>query len=110
RRTLQTLIDSDLGEYLEQFPKLSAPEHQARTLAEVARVVLDVPELPAEVRKLAESLTNRILRGFGKVLITHYFLQEVVQRYNLTHPQIWAIIALRDRCWYDHDIRAQKEF
>jgi hypothetical protein len=66
--------------------------------------------LPEDLRKLSERVTDRILRGFGKVLVTHYFLQNATRKYKLTHPQIWAIIALRDRSWYDHETRSQKDF
>lgn len=111
RRTLQGLQDGEPGQYLEQFPKIEAKEKQLRSLPEIVRHVLDLQEkLPEDLNKLAERVTNRILRGFGKVLVTHYFLQNATRKYHLTHPQIWAIIALRDRCWYDHETRSQKEF
>jgi hypothetical protein len=29
---------------------------------------------------------------------------------KLTHAQAWAIIILRDKCWFDHDTSTQKEF
>lgn len=109
-RTVQSLIAGEPGEYLEQVPQVVVAADQPRSTLEVLRRVLDLPELPAELQKLAGKLTDRIVRGFGRVLVTHYFLQVAAHRHKLTHPQLWAIIALRDRCWYDHETRSQKEF
>lgn len=109
--TLQRLKDEEPAEYLAQFPKLEVREDQSRSMPEIVRRVLDIQgELPEELKVKAGKVTDHILLGFGKVLITHYFLQVLTRKFNLTHPQTWAIIALRDRCWYDHEKRAQKDF
>jgi len=58
----------------------------------------------------AEKLYDRIMRAYGKVVITHYFQREVVPILGLSHAQAWVIIMLRDHCWYDYDTGTQKDF
>jgi hypothetical protein len=67
-------------------------------------------DLGDEIINACETLYERIMSAYGKLTITHYFLQVVVPMLDLTHPQAWAIIALRDRCWYDHDTATQHEY
>jgi hypothetical protein len=106
---LNDLAERDPAEYLEG----SAPVGKAwpRSLAEiVCRVVGLEGGLPADLAQAAERVHDRILAAFGKVFITHYFLRTVVPALELTHPQAWAVILLRDRCWYDYAAQSQKEF
>lgn len=107
--TLQRLTSESPGEFLNQQP---APQtigkNWPRSVVEIVRRVLDLRgDIPQDLYEAAEKLQNRILNGFGRVFITHHFLKVVVPALGLTHPQAWAIIALRDRCWYDYKTRTQ---
>ncbi|MDX9993662.1 MAG: DnaA N-terminal domain-containing protein [Anaerolineales bacterium] len=68
----------------------------------VRRVTGYKGDLPEELHKAAEKLQDHIIGGYGTVIITHYFLQIAAPKLGLSHGQAWTIIALRDRCWYDH--------
>jgi len=108
--TLNRLTAADPGDYLNQ-PIVQLGSAWPKSMHEIVRRVLDVKgAMPADLLEASEKVFDRILRGFGKVLITHYFLKNAAHKFKLTHPQIWAIIALRDRSWYDHETRTQKEF
>ena len=108
--TLNRLTAADPGEYLNQ-PTVKVGNAWPKSMHEIVRRVLDIKGvMPADLHEASEKVFDRILRGFGKVLITHYFLKNAARKFNLTHPQIWAIIALRDRSWYDHETKTQKEF
>lgn len=111
RNTLQQLIDRDPGQYLEEVQPKVVSDAQKRSVVEIVRQTLDLHgELPEDLRQLANKVMDRILLSFGLVVIPHYFLQKTAKRFHLTHPQMWAIIMLRDRCWYDHETRTQKNF
>ena len=108
--TLNRLAEAEPGEYLNQ-PTVQVGSVWPKSMHEIVRRVLDIKgDIPADLHAAAEKVFDRILRGFGKVLITHYFLKNAAHKFNLTHPQLWSIIALRDRSWYDHETRTQKEF
>jgi hypothetical protein len=78
-----------------------------RSVAEIVRRVLDLRgDMPQDLHEAAEKLQNKILFGFGKLFITHHFIKVVVPGLNLTHSQVWAIIALRAKRWYDKDLGA----
>ena len=68
----------------------------------VRRVTGYKGDVPEELYKAAEKLQDHIIGGYGTVIITHYFLQIAAPKLGLSHGQAWTIIALRDRCWYDH--------
>ncbi len=107
--TLQRLTSESPGEFLNQQPApKTIGKNWPRSIAEIVRRVLDLRgDIPQDLHEAAEQLQNRILNGFGRVFITHHFLKVVVPALGLTHPQAWAIIALRDRCWYDYKTRTQ---
>ena len=100
---------------------LDDPKNQERPLAgwpknviEITRRILGDPvflgDLPEDLHKAAEALQDHILSSFGTVMVSHYFLQEAAPKLGLSHGQAWTIIALRDRCWYDHVNRKQYSF
>lgn len=99
---------------LEYLAKTGAPEptgHCLRNIQEITRKLVGVEgNLPAELNTAAERVLDRIITAFGTVHITHYFLQVVATQLEITHPQAWAIIAMRDHCWYDYESKTQKEF
>jgi hypothetical protein len=59
--------------------------------------------LPADLQEAAEALHRRITSAFGTILLTHYFLETVIPRAQLTPPQAWLITLLRDRGFVNHD-------
>jgi hypothetical protein len=56
-------------------------------------------DLPEPLRAAAEKLHVRILKSFGKIYITQYFIRTVFPALRLTRPQAWMIIWLRDKCY-----------
>jgi hypothetical protein len=106
---LKDLSERDVMDWIDQEAEIV--ENWPRSVQEIVRRFLDVEgDLSEELRNACEKVYDRILGAFGKVLITHYFLRVVVPVMQFTHAQAWAIITLRDRCWYDHDTQTQKEF
>ena len=107
--TLADLVVRDPVEYLDQ--DVSVSKAWPRSILDIVRRVLGIEDdIPEELADAAEQLFDRIIRAYGQVLITHYFLREVVPVLTLNHAQTWAIIMLRDRCWYDYETNTQKEF
>jgi hypothetical protein len=107
--TLTDLAGRDPIEYLDQDVEVS--KVWPRSMLEIVRHVLGIEgDIPEKLAEAAEQLFDRITRAYGQVLITHYFLREVVPFLGLTHPQVWAITMLRDRCWYDYASNTQLGF
>ena len=67
-------------------------------------------DIPANLFEAAEALENWLMSAFGKVIITHHFLQVVAPSLDLTQAQMWAIISLRDHRYYDHEKKAQFDY
>ena len=67
-------------------------------------------DIPAILFEAAEALQNRLMSAFGKVFISHHFLKVTAPALGLTQPQMWAIISLRDRRYYDHKNKAQYDY
>ena len=109
KEALVDLTVRDPVEYLDQ--DVSVGRAWPRSILDIIRRVLGIEDaMPEELADAAERLFDRIVRAYGQVLITHYFLREVVPVLGLTHPQVWAIIMLRDRCWYDYVSNTQLGF
>ena len=95
--------------YLDQ--PVDAGDRWPRDLLVVVRRVLDIEvDLPEDLADAAERATDHILSSYGNVVLTHYFLCRAAPVLGLTHPKAWAIIMLRDRCWYNYDTRVQHNF
>jgi hypothetical protein len=106
---LTDLAQRDPVEYLDQDVEIG--NAWPRSLLDIVRRVLGVEgDIPEKLANAAEQLFDRIVRAYGQVLITHYFLREVVPVLGLTHPQVWAITMLRDRCWFDYASNTQLGF
>lgn len=87
-------------------PKSSPPK-----VTTILRSVLGIEDdIPDNLFEAAEALENRLMSAFGKVVITHHFLQVVAPSLSLTQAQMWAIISLRDHRYYDHENRAQHDY
>ncbi len=91
------------GVYLDNpRAKVSQLDGWPRNVTEIVRRALSVTTLPELLRQMADNLQERILAGYGKVVVTHYFLQTVAPALNLSHAQAWTVITLRDRVWFDY--------
>lgn len=102
-QALVGLLSQNPGAYLDdRRAQVAQVEGSPRTLAEVVRRVIGAKTLPDLLRKMAENLQERIIAGYGNVVITHYFLQTAAPALGLSHAQVWTIIALRDRVWFDY--------
>ena len=103
-KTLTALMAEQPTSYLD------APENQEvsvkgwpKGIVEIVRLAIGCRgDLPESLHSAAEKLQDRIINGFGMAMITLHFLQEAAPRIGLTQAQMWAIIVLRHRCWYDH--------
>ena len=90
---------------------VDTPKTAPSNVKTILRRVLGIEEdIPANLFEAAEALQNRMMTAFGKVVITHHFLQVVAPSLNLTQAQMWAIISLRDHRYYDHKTRAQHDY
>ncbi len=106
---LKDLAERDVMDWINQEAETNVG--WPRSIQEIVRRILGTDnDLPDDLLSACERVYDRILGAFGKVSITHYFLRAVVPVMQFTHPQAWAIIALRDRCWYDYESQTQKEF
>lgn len=108
--TLNALAERAPADYLEA-EDITIGDAWPRSVAEIVRSVIGLEgDLPHELADAAERLTDRILGAYGQVVITHYFLTRVVPALGFSHAQAWAIILLRDRCWFDYETRSQRDF
>ncbi len=108
-QTLDNLAKHDPVDWINQ--DVEVQKDQPQRIQEIVRRLLDIKgDLPEDLALECEKVYDRITRAFGKVFITHYFLRVVVPALKLTHAQAWAIIILRDKCWFDHGTGTQKEF
>ena len=90
---------------------VDTPKTAPSNVKTILRSVLGIEEdIHANLFEAAEALENRMMSAFGKVVITHHFLQVVAPVLNLTQAQMWAIISLRDHRYYDHENRAQYDY
>lgn len=97
------LLSQNPGDYLDdRRAQVAQIVDWPRTLAEVVRRVIGADRLPDLLRKMADNLQERILAGYGHVVITHYFLTTAAPALGLSHAQAWTVIALRDRVWFDY--------
>ena len=53
----------------------------------------------SDLQTAAEKLHRKVISGFGTILVTHYFLEQVIPQTGLTPPQAWLVTLLRDRCF-----------
>jgi len=79
---------------LESDPTLSP----CNTVMDMARLESGEDFSPA-IDRLAQELHRRIINYQGDIHITHYFITETIQRYNLTPAQAWLITIARDMAY-----------
>jgi len=107
--TLESLISHNPADWIDQEVEVQADQPQR--IQEIVRRALGWEgDFPEDLASACEKLYDRIVGGFGKVFITHYFLRVVVPSLKLTHAQAWAIIILRDKCWFDHASGTQRDY
>lgn len=105
-KTLRELAAQHPSEFLDK-PNIQDTNHWFRGVVEIVRRVIGLKgDMSDELYKAAENLQNHIIHAYGTVVITHYFLQQVAPHLKLSQGQMWAIIALRDSCWYDYTSKA----
>lgn len=56
-------------------------------------------DLPEDIDKVADALQTRIIKAFGTIGITHYFVETVIPRAGLSPDLAMAITLLRSRCY-----------
>ncbi len=105
--TLNEMMEGNVASYLDLDVDTISQPSSSRDVTAIVRDVLGVQELPPELLDAAECLFDHILGAYGWVIVPHYFLTTVVPSLGLSHAQAWAIILLRDRCWYDYETHTQ---
>ncbi len=108
--TLTRLAQSDVPSWID-MDDVQVDGSNRRSLIEVVRYVLGLQgDVPDDLIKACEKLYTKIILAYGKLVMTHYFLKVVAPALRLSHPQMWLINVLRDRCWYDYGTGTHKEF
>jgi hypothetical protein len=106
---LTDLTQRSPAEYLEMETEVS--EHPPKHIVGILKLVLGIEgDMPAALFEAAEALEEKLINAYGKVVVTHHFLTEVVPFFELTQAQTWAIIALNDRCVYDYKTGIEHDF
>ncbi|HKJ37725.1 MAG TPA: DnaA N-terminal domain-containing protein [Anaerolineales bacterium] len=78
------------------------------TVMDMARLEADEKFSP-EIDHLAQELHRRIINCLGDIHITHYFITETIQRYNLTPAQAWLITVARDMAYLNSRTGERRE-
>ena len=108
--TLTRLAQSDVPSWID-MDNVQVDGYKRRSLIEVVRYALGLQgDVPDDLLKACEKLYTKIILAYGKLVMTHYFLKVVAPALRLSHPQMWLINVLRDRCWYDYETNTHKEF
>jgi hypothetical protein len=92
---------------LPQITDILTGEAQDRENLPIVPTVMDIVrnisniqgDLPEMLRAAAEALHVRIIKSFGKIFITQYFIRTVFPALRLTRPQAWLVIWFRDKCY-----------
>ncbi len=94
--------------------ELLTPTEPAKTTIAV-NTVMDMARLEArgqyteEVDQLAQQLHRRIINALGDIHITHYFITETIQQFDLTPAQAWLIIIARDMAYLNSRTGERRE-
>lgn len=108
-RSLQDMLQRSPADYLDM--PFSTPKHAPAGVVEILRRSLGLEEdIPAALFEAAEGLQDRIMHAYGTVHVTHHFLKEVVPALGLTQSQMWTVIVLRDRFYYDYENGVEHDF
>ncbi len=108
-QSLEDMIKRSPSDYLDMEIKTS--QRAPSGVVGILRRALGIEEdIPAALFEAAEALQNKVINAYGTVHITHHFLKEVAPFFRLTQSQIWTIIVLRDRCFYDYESGEEQDF
>ena len=65
--------------------------------------------LPPDVDHLAQELHRKIVNALGDIHITHYFITQVIEEYNLTPAQAWLVTVSRDMAYLNRHSGERRE-
>ncbi|MBT7071533.1 MAG: hypothetical protein HN855_06310 [Anaerolineae bacterium] len=109
-RSLRDMTNRHPAEYLDMPIELTL-KYASANVVEILRRVLGLEEdFPAALFDAAEALQNRLMTAFGSVVIPHHFLTTTAPFFGLTQSQIWTVIVLRDRCYFDYETGVEHDF
>jgi hypothetical protein len=109
-QSLEDMTRRSPSDYLDMDIAVTS-QHMPAGVVEIVRRTLGIEEdIPAALFDAAEALQDKLINAYGTVHITHHFLQEVAPFLGLTQSQIWTIIVLRDRCFYDYQTGEEHDF
>lgn len=69
------------------------------TVMDIVKELSPEGSLSSDLQKASEALHHKIISAFGMILITHYFLEKVILKANLSPAQAWLVTLARDRCY-----------
>jgi hypothetical protein len=111
---LQCLNDLALlpaSSILDEPNNFSKTETRAFRVVEIVRNVLDMDgDMSEALHSAAEHLHNHLIGGFGLVSVPLYFVEKLAPLMGWSQAQVWALIVLRDRCWFDHQTKTAHNF
>ncbi len=108
--SLEDMTERHPSEYLDEIIPVK-PKQTVTSVITILRRVLGLEEdLPAALFDAAEALQNRLMSAFGSVVIPHHFLTTSAPFFGLTQSQMWTVLVLRDRVFYDYESGAEHDF
>ena len=108
--SLQDMTERHPSEYLDEI-NLGPQKQSATNVVAILRRALKLDkDIPAALLEAAEALQDRLMRAFGSVVIPHHFLTTSAPFFGLTQSQMWTVIVLRDRVFYDYESGAEYDF
>ncbi len=105
---LQELLD------VEDILELLAPIQEDQAGLQL-NTVMDMVRLeagdsqPPEAEHLAQELHRKIINSLGDIHITHYFITQTIQQYNLTPAQAWLVTVARDMAYLNSRTGERRE-
>ena len=109
-QSLKDMTSRHPSEYLDDTPVTSKKSAATSVTAIVRRALGLEGDLPATLFGAAEALQNRLMSAFGSVVIPHHFLTTSAPFFGLTQSQMWTVIVLRDRVFYDYEHGTEYDF
>jgi hypothetical protein len=78
------------------------------TVMDMARLEMRDGYSP-EVDRLAQELQRKIINSMGDIHLTHYFIEQVIPRHNLTPAQAWLVTVMRDMAYLNAHTGERRE-
>ncbi len=102
---LKEILACDIVDFLDPpkgiWPIPNPDVTNMYTVMDIVSKLCDQNPLPDELDNLAQQIHRRIINAFGKIFITHYFIQHVIPENCLTPAQAWLITIARDMTYRD---------